>query len=93
VIGNLDRADKYWTILDTFHGLANGETCKYQDVQRDSLIDKQSSVKTHSKIQPIYQMNFADKQIEQDIFDILCVKIQNFHATLTEKVILFFAKL
>lgn len=31
-------------------------------------------------------MNFADKQIEQDIFDILCVKIQNFHATLTEKV-------
>jgi len=85
ILGNIEDLKKHWSILNTFEGISTGVSCQYEEKDQTDFFNsvKQSSFPT--KNLPIYRMVFANKKISQDIFDILCLRIQNFHTNSTEK--------
>jgi len=77
---------KHWSILNTFDGISNGVSCHYEEPSQAAFLDSVKQDAFPTKNLPIYRMVFSNKKISQDIFDILCLRVQNFHTNSTEKV-------
>jgi len=86
ILGNVENLIKYWSILNTFNGISNGVSCHYKEENNEhQIFDIIKKSPFPRKNLPIFRMAFSNKRISQDIFDILSLKIQNFHTNLTEK--------
>jgi len=85
ILGEMEKSEKYLEILNTFEGLSNGVICNHPPLTTAQNIEPDENKRYSGKILPIYHMVFSNKKINQEIYEILTLKIQHFHANLTEK--------
>ena len=85
ILGEMEKSQKYLEILNTFEGLSNGVFCNHPPLTTAQDIVPNENKRYSGKILPIYHMVFSNKKINQEIYEILTLKIQHFHANLTEK--------
>lgn len=77
--------DKYWGIFNTFEGISNGVQCGHPTLNNEDLLKEIQSPEGNKKIYPIFRLTFDQKQISQDIYDMLVLRLQSFHVNQSDR--------